>query len=31
MLDHLPRFKEFFNPRVNRILKEMQQPTQTDH
>lgn len=24
MLDHLPRFKEFFNPRVNRILQDLQ-------
>ena len=30
MLDHLPRFKEFFDPRVSTILQELQRPTRTD-
>ncbi|MDE0169682.1 MAG: DUF4268 domain-containing protein [bacterium] len=30
MLDHLPRFKDFFDPRVNGILQQPQQPTPTN-
>lgn len=30
MLDHLPRFKEFFDPLVNEVLQALQQPTPTD-
>ena len=31
MLDHLPKFKEFFDPRVNSILRELRQPTPTNN